>query len=117
MDQYITIDEYIARFPEETRIILNRMRDTIHAAAPEAVEAIRYGIPTFRLHGSNLVHFAGFRTHTSFFPTPSGIEKFRDRLAPYTISKGTVRFPHGTPVPYDLIAGIVRFRVDECLKK
>ncbi|MCF8382403.1 MAG: hypothetical protein K9G39_02240 [Chlorobium sp.] len=66
-------------------------------------------MPTFALKG-NLVHFAAFKTHIGFYPTPSGIERFRDELTRYDCAKGTVRFQLGEPVPYDLIARIVRFR-------
>jgi uncharacterized protein YdhG (YjbR/CyaY superfamily) len=116
METYTDIDAYIAQFPEEVRAILTQIRATIRQAAPEAEEAIRYGIPTFRLNGQNLVHFAAFKDHTGFFPTPSGIEKFARALSLYKTSKGTVQFPRGEPVPYDLIAEIVRFRTDETLQ-
>ncbi|PKG31627.1 MAG: hypothetical protein CW742_12400 [Methanoregula sp.] len=115
MNEYADIDQYIAMFPEDTRTILETIRATIRREAPGAEEAIRYGIPTFRLGGRNLVHFAAFKDHTGFFPTPSGIEKFSRELSPYTTSKGTVQFPNGTPVPYDLIAKIVRFRAGESM--
>ena len=115
MEPYTTIDEYIAQFPEERRQVLEKIRDVIRAASPESEETIRYGIPTFRLNGSNLVHFAAFKNHFSFFPTSSGIGKFEEELAPYKLSKGTMQFPAGKPVPYDLIAEIDRFRVKETL--
>jgi uncharacterized protein YdhG (YjbR/CyaY superfamily) len=110
--KYLTIDEYIAAFPPEVQRILSKMRAVIRRAAPDAEEAIRYGIPTFRQNG-NLVHFAAFKNHIGFYPTPSGIEKFREELSPYTTGKGTVQFPSGQPVPYDLVERIVRFRVLE----
>ena len=77
-----TIDEYIAGFPAEVREILTQVRTTIRRAAPDAQEAIKYGIPTFVLNG-NLVHFAGFKNHVGFYPTPSGIETFKDELSRY----------------------------------
>lgn len=116
MNEYADIDEYIAQFPKNTKAILEKIRSTIRQEAPGAEEAIRYGIPTFRLNGSNLVHFAAFKDHISFFPTPSGIENFVKELSPYKTAKGTVQFPSGTPVPYDLIAEIVRFRAGEVAK-
>jgi uncharacterized protein YdhG (YjbR/CyaY superfamily) len=116
MDPYTTIDEYIAQFPEDIRNNLDAIRVAIHRAAPDATEAIRYGIPTFRLNG-NLVHFAAFKNHISFFPTSSGVEKFKKELAPFKISKGTVQFPHGNAIPLDLIEAITRFRVEECRKQ
>ena len=115
-DQFTTIDEYIATFPPDVQQKLREMRAVIHKAAPDAEEAIRYGIPTFRLDG-NLVHFAAFKNHIGFFPTPSGIEKFRKELSSYTLSKGTVQFPLDKPVPYDLVERIARFRAMETRKK
>jgi uncharacterized protein YdhG (YjbR/CyaY superfamily) len=111
-EQFGTIDEYIASFPGEVRAILETLRQTIQKAAPDATEAIAYGIPTFRLHG-NLVHFAAFRHHISFFPTSSGIAAFRTELSAYKTAKGTVQFPLGKPVPYDLVEKITAFRVTE----
>ena len=116
-DRFATIDEYIASFPPDVQQKLREMRAVIHKAAPDAEEAIRYGIPTFRLDGSNLVHFAAFRDHLSFFPTASGVEKFRKELSSYALSKGTIRFPPDKPVPYDLVERIARFRADETRKK
>ncbi|MGD0707569.1 MAG: DUF1801 domain-containing protein, partial [Anaerolineaceae bacterium] len=85
-------------------------------AAPEATEKISYQIPTFYLKG-NLVHFAAFKNHIGFFPTSSGIEKFKDELSSYVVSKGTARFPLGKPIPYDLISRITKFRVAENLER
>jgi uncharacterized protein YdhG (YjbR/CyaY superfamily) len=113
---YATIDEYIAMFPVETQSILNELRAVIHASAPDAEEAIRYGMPTFRLKG-NLVHFAAFKSHYGFYPTSSGTEKFKPELSGYSSSKGTIRFPLDKPIPYDLIRKIVAFRVQENLER
>jgi uncharacterized protein YdhG (YjbR/CyaY superfamily) len=115
-EQYKTIDEYIAAFPGETRKILETMRQTISKAAPDATEVIAYGIPTFWLNG-NLVHFAAFKNHIGFFPTPAGIDAFRDRLSSFRLSKGTVRFPLEKPIPYDLVEAITAFRVQENRRK
>ena len=68
------IDEYIAVFPPDVQEILEQIRATIREAAPDAKEAIKYRIPTFVLKES-LVHFAAFRNHVGFYPTPSGIKK------------------------------------------
>lgn len=110
------IDAYIADFPEEVREILEKIRATIRAAAPDAEETINYGIPTFTLKG-NLVHFAAFQKHIGFYPTPSGIERFKNELASYESAKGSVQFPLDQPIPYDLISEIVAFRVSENLQK
>lgn len=107
-----TIDEYIAQYPLEVKTILVKLRDTIRKVAPDARETIRYGIPTFTLN-SNLVHFAAYKSHIGFYPAPSGIEKYKTELSAYKLSKGTVQFPMDKPIPYDLIARIVAFRVSE----
>ncbi|WP_445475393.1 iron chaperone [Methanococcoides methylutens] len=92
------------------------MHSLIAKEAPNAEEAMVYGIPIFRLNG-NLVHFAAFKKHVGFYPTPSGIEAFKEELSEYETSKGTVRFPLDKPIPYALIKNIVKFRVAEYLKK
>jgi len=113
--QFRTIDEYIAEFPENVRDILEELRRVIRQAAPQAQEAMRYGIPTFRLNG-NLVHFAAFKNHIGFYPTPSAIEDFKEELSSYRQAKGSVQFPINKPIPYDLVRKIVKYRVKESLK-
>ena len=110
------IDQYIAGFPEDVREILEKVRLTIRGAAPDAEETIKYQIPTFTLKG-NLVHFAAYKKHIGFYPTPSGIEKFKKELSVYKSAKGSVQFPLDQPIPYDLISQIVTFRVNENLQK
>jgi uncharacterized protein YdhG (YjbR/CyaY superfamily) len=111
-----TIDEYIAGFPHEIQAILEKIRKTISAAAPQAEEAIKYQMPTFTLKG-NLVHFAAFKNHIGLYPTPSGTEKFREELSPYETGKGSIRFPLDKPIPYGLISRIVKFRVKENVER
>ncbi|MBI5848932.1 MAG: DUF1801 domain-containing protein [Nitrospirae bacterium] len=111
-----SIDEYIAGFPEDVQGILRKTQSTIRSAAPDAEEAVKYGIPTFVLNG-NLVHFGGFQKHIGFYPTPSGIEEFKDELSVYKSAKGSVQFPLDQPIPYSLIRKIVAFRVKEVGKK
>jgi uncharacterized protein YdhG (YjbR/CyaY superfamily) len=110
------IDEHIAKFPKDVQSILEKIRETIQKAAPDAQETINYGIPTFTLEG-NLVHFAGFKNHIGFYPTPSGIEKFKKELSIYEGAKGSVKFPLDKPIPYALISKIVKFRAKENLEK
>ena len=111
------IDKYIANSPKEIQAILEKVRVTIRKAAPKkAKEIINYGIPTFTLEG-NLVHFAGFKSHIGFYPTPSGIEKFKAELSKYEGAKGSVKFPLDKPIPYTLISKIVKFRVKENLER
>ena len=111
-----TIDEYITGFPENVQIILEKMRKVIQESAPEAEETISYGMPTFKLKG-NLVHFAAYKKHIGFYPTPSGIENFKEELSPYKSSKGAVQFPLDKPIPLDLLRKIVIFRVQENMNK
>jgi len=111
-----TIDEYIARFPDEIAIRLQKVRETIRGVAPDAVEGISYQIPVFKLHGP-MVYFAGYRTHIGFYPTSSGIEQFKEELSGYKIGRGTVRFPLNQEIPYDLIASITAFRYAENIAK
>ena len=106
------IDEYIASFPLNVQEILKQIRTTITKVAPDAEEAIKYQIPTFVLNG-DLVHFAAFTNHIGFYPTPSGIEAFKDELSRYKSAKGTVQFPVDKPVPLSLIERIVKFRAKE----
>jgi uncharacterized protein YdhG (YjbR/CyaY superfamily) len=110
------IDEYIAGFPADIQEILEKIRMTIRKAAPDAEEAISYQMPTFKLKG-NLVHFAAFKNHIGFYPVPTGIEKFKKELSVYESGKGSVKFPLDKPIPYTLIAKIVKFRVKENLEK
>ena len=107
-----TIDEYIAGFPPDVQAILQQIRATIRGAAPDAQETINYQIPTFTLHG-NLVHFAAFKAHIGFYPTPSGMQQFKQALSIYKGAKGSVQFPLDQPMPYSLIEEIVKFRVAE----
>ena len=114
--QFKSIDEYIESFPSEVQDVLQKLRQTIRKAAPEAEETISYRIPAFRLNGY-LVYFAAFKNHIGFYPTSSGIRAFKKELSQYSVSKGTVRFPVGKPLPLTLISKIVKFRVAENLRK
>jgi len=115
--QYKTVEEYIKTFPKDIQTILEKLRQTIHETAPEAVETISYQMPTFKLNGKNLVHFAVFKEHIGFYPTPSGIDSFEKDLAPYRTGKGTLQFPLDKPIPFELVKKVVIFRVKENLNK
>lgn len=106
------VDAYIAAQPEAVQPQLSALRALIRTEAPGAAEKIGYGIPTYVL-GENLVHFAGLKRHIGLYPGPSAIVAFRDELAEYKHATGSVQFPLDRPLPLDLIARIVRFRVAE----
>jgi uncharacterized protein YdhG (YjbR/CyaY superfamily) len=108
-----TIDEYIVMFPQNVQEILNDVRKTIQESAPEAQEAISYGIPTFKLNG-NLVHFAAFKNHIGFYPGgPSAIEAFKEELSSFKQGRGSIQFPLDKPIPFQLMMKIVKFRVKQ----
>lgn len=113
---YESIDDYISKFPSEIQEILSTIRKVIKETAPDAIEKISYQMPTFTLHG-NLVHFAAFKNHIGFYPTPNGIDAFKEELSVYKGAKGSIQFPLNKPMPYELISKIVKFRVAENIKK
>ncbi len=106
-----TIDEYLATLPKSTQEILQELRAFIHTLAPEATEAMSYGIPTFKLNG-NLVHFAGYEHHIGFYPGSKAIQVFKKEMKDYKLSKGTIQFPIDAPLPFELIKKIVAYRVE-----
>jgi uncharacterized protein YdhG (YjbR/CyaY superfamily) len=109
-------NEYIAAFPKDTQLILEKLRAVIKKAAPTATEKISYAMPTFYLDG-NLVHFAAYEYHIGFYPAPSAIIAFETALSSYKTSKGAIQFPIDQPLPIALITKIVQFRVKENLAK
>lgn len=105
------VDEYLDGFDGDVRARLDAMREVVRTAAPDAVEGMGYGMPAYRLDGRPLVYFAGYAKHVGFYATPNGHEAFADEFAPYTRGKGSVQFPHGEPLPLDLVRRVVEFRV------
>ena len=112
----VSVDEYISGFPEDIQTVLQELRRVIKSAAPAAEEVISYRMPAYRLNGV-VVYFAAFKDHISLFPTASGIAAFSNRLKDYDCSRGTIRFPADSELPWGLISEIVSFRVEECLGK
>lgn len=106
------IEAYIAQFPSDVQEKLRMLRKIIRQEAPGAEEKISYRMPTFVLHG-DLVYFAGFKRHIGLYPLPSGVEAFAPELAGYRTGKASIQFPIDKPLPAELIARIVRFRVAE----
>jgi uncharacterized protein YdhG (YjbR/CyaY superfamily) len=116
MRQVVSIDAYLKVFPASTRRLLQTLRKTIKAAAPEATERISYGMPCFYAEG-NLVYFAGYKGHIGFYPSSTGISAFKHELKAYEYSKGAIRFPLDKPLPLALIRKIVKYRLRENLDK
>ncbi len=110
------IDEFISNYPVEVQAVLQKVRQTIQQAAPEAKEKISYGIPTFTFHG-NLVHFSGYEHHIGFYPGAAPIVQFEKELKPYETSKGTVRFLIDKPIPHDLITKMTHAAIERNLEK
>lgn len=111
-----TIDEYIAEQPEVVRPILAKVRETIRAAAPEAVEKISWRMPTF-WQGGYIIHFAAFKKHIGIYPGDLSMTPFADKIEAYRHTKGAIQFPLDKPIDYDLISEITRYRVEAALKK
>jgi uncharacterized protein YdhG (YjbR/CyaY superfamily) len=110
-----TIDDYFKNTPKNIRPILTKIRTIVHKEVPTATETIKYQLPTFVLNGKNLVHFGAFKNHIGFYPTPSGIEKFKKELSKYKCSKGSVQFPFDD-VPYDLVQRIVVYTLGSLIE-
>jgi len=111
-----TIDEYIAAFPPEVQSILEKIRSTIQKAAPRAKEKISYKMPAFAQDG-DLIYFGAFKKHIGVFPPVRGDDKLSQALARYRGEKGNLKFPLDEPIPYGLIARVVKFRVKENVKR
>ena len=112
MQQFATVDQYIAAQPEELQPKLRQLRQLIRNAAPTAEEGFGYGMPAYTLHGP-LIYFANFKKHFGLYALPSAVDVFKDELARYKTSKGTIQLPHDAPLPVKLITAIVKFRVRE----
>src|SRR6478609_1185314 len=110
------IDQYISTFPEDTQLLLEKLREIIKKAAPKAEEVISYKMPAFKQNGV-LVYFAGYKSHIGFYPTGSGIKAFQEEISKYKNSKGAVQFPLDKPLPVGLITKMVKYRVKEDQEK
>ena len=111
---YTTVDEYIAAQPEESQAVLQQVRRAIRKALPNAVEVISYQVPTYKINGGYVVYFAGWKEHFSIYPASDDlVAAFKNELAPYRVSKGTLRFPLSEQVPVKLIERVARFLAGE----
>ena len=116
--RFESVDEYLASQPEAMRTVLKRVRSAIRKAIPDASEGISYQIPAYKLHGGTMLYFAGWKHHYSLYPASGPLaEAFKKELAPYELSKGTIRFPLSEPIPVKLIGRIAKFRAKEAAEK
>ena len=115
--RFETVDEYIASFPADVQDRLQAIRATIREEAPRAEEVISYQIPAFKLDGKYVLYVAAWKDHVGLYPIPSGSDAFREELAPYVASKGTVKLPFGEPLPLPLIRKLVRYSVEENVER
>jgi uncharacterized protein YdhG (YjbR/CyaY superfamily) len=113
-----SVDEYIASRPPAVQRALERVRSAIRKAVPEAQEAISYQIPAYKMHGRTVIYFAGWSQHYSLYPASDRlVAAFKDELARYEVSKGTIRFPLSEPIPVHLIGRIAKFKMKEAAER
>jgi uncharacterized protein YdhG (YjbR/CyaY superfamily) len=115
-DATVTVESYIAQFPEDVQVKLNQLRALIQATAPETKERIAYGMPAYEWNGP-VVYFGGFKNHIGFFPTGEVLVGMDAELEKYKRSKGTIQLPLSEPIPVELVEKIVRFRMELNRKK
>ena len=110
------VDEYLSKFAAPQKSELERIRKVIKQAAPDAEEVISYGMPGFKYQGKYLAGYNAFKDHLSFFPTAEPVDKLAAKLSAYKLSKGTIQFTLGNPIPAELIKDLVKIRLDNILK-
>lgn len=108
------VDSYLAEVPPEHRDLLQKLRERISKAAPQATETISYQIPTFKYRGRSLLHFASFKDHCSLYPCTEGMLAVGgDDLVARRTGKGTIQFTVDNPLPAALVSKIVKARLEE----
>jgi uncharacterized protein YdhG (YjbR/CyaY superfamily) len=113
-DEPATVDEYLARLPDDRRAAMALLRATIRAAAPDATEVITYNMPGFKTHGRFLVSYDAFKRHYSLFPASEAVVNgLGEEIRPYLAGRGTIRFASSEPIPVDLVTRIVKIRLAE----
>lgn len=104
------VDKYIAQHPEEVQERLSKLRKVVKQVAPDASEAILYGMPGYKWNGP-LAYFGAFKSHIGFYPIPATIEEFAKDLEKYKTSKGGIQFQNSEPIPYELVKRMVEYRL------
>ncbi len=115
MEKFDTVDDYINSFDGNKKDLLLQFRKKIKELSPESIESMSYGMPGYKLNGKPLVYFAAFKKHIGFFPTPNGMNEFKEELKPYATGKGTAQFKFDQLIPWDLIEKIVKYRIEEVI--
>lgn len=113
MTDKTTIDEYIQKQPEHAQVILQKMREVIQKALPDATETMSYGMPTFDLNGHHLVYFSAWKDHIGVYPLYTDGGPLKDLMAPYKKAQNAIHLPYADPFPYDLVEKFALFRVEE----
>ncbi len=114
MAKYASVDEYMASLPEDRRGVMEELRRTVRAAAPDATEAIAYNMPAFRLDGRFFVSYDAYKHHYSLFPwSDAMVRELGEEIEPYAVGKGTIRFPADAPIPVELVSRIIGIRLRE----
>lgn len=112
MNKVSNIDDYISQQEKSIVPKLNELRTRINQCAPQAIEKISYGMPTFH-YKENIIHFAAYKNHIGIYPSPSAINEFSQELTHYKTSKGAIQFPIDKELDLDLISKMVLFRLKE----
>ena len=108
------VEAYLAALTDEQRTVLENLRETIRAAAPDATEQISYGMPAFRTNGRILVWYAAFKRHFSLFPASQAVlDALGDQIAPHHTGKGTIQFTAERPLSPDVVTRLVKVRLAE----
>jgi uncharacterized protein YdhG (YjbR/CyaY superfamily) len=112
-----TIDDYLINIESLQKTELEKVRNAVKKAVPEAQEVITYGMPGFKYKGKYLIAFAPFKDHLSIFPGTEAVEAFKNKLSGYKTSKGTIQFTVDNPIPEDIIIDICQFRAQDINSK
>jgi len=106
------VDEYINKYPENIKIILQKLRLLVLSSDENITETMKYNMPTYVL-SKNIFHFAANKNHLGVYPTPGPILAFKSELNEYKTSKGAIQFPYSKEIPYELISKIIQYQIDK----
>jgi uncharacterized protein YdhG (YjbR/CyaY superfamily) len=107
------VDRYIASFPPDVAFILERLRETIHKAAPGVNEGFKYDMPVFRYGDAYIFYVGGWKKHVGLYPIYPQAPELEAEIAPLRSSKDTVKLLYAKPVPYPLVTRLVKARIKD----